>query len=180
MSRKILIALLAVLSVAQLAVPAGMIMRREAALSRGREYKIRVRPVDPYDAFRGRYIWLGMDTFTVPVPKGTPLAYGQKVYAILETDPEGFATVNSVSFTAPETGDYLKVRLHQYGGGGPGMTQVVLPFDRYYMEENAAPEAEKRFRQRGRSATAHITVRVLGGTSVISGLYLDGVPIERE
>ena len=176
MNRTIVIALFGAIALAQLAVPAGMILRRETTLSQGQEYKIRTRPVDPYDAFRGRYVWLGFDMTAVPAPSGARMALGQKAYAVLETDSEGFVVVKSVSFTKPVTGAYLKVRVRP---GDLGKAVVIWPFDRYYMEESAAPQAEQAYRQRARSTSAYITVRVLDGTGVITGLYLDGKPIEQ-
>jgi len=175
MNRTIVLSLFAALVLAQLAVPAGMILRRETALGRGIEYKLRVRPVDPYDAFRGRFVQLGVDAAQVPLPVGARLAEGQKAYAILAMDLEGFAVVQSVSFTAPDTEACLKVRLRP---GDPGKATIIWPFDRYYMEETAAPQAEQVYRQRARSSSAYITVRISGGTGVITGLYIDGKPIE--
>lgn len=175
MNRTIILVLFAALALAQLAIPAGMILRRETALSQGQEYKIRVQPVDPYDAFRGRFVRLGFDVASVPLPADVRLAGGQKAYAVLEADPEGFVIVKSVSFTTPDTGAYLKVRVRP---SGTGKAEILWPFDRYYMEETAAPEAERLYRERARSSAAYITVRVWGGTGVITGLYLDGKPIE--
>ena len=177
MNRTIVLSLFAALALAQLAVPSGMILRRETALSRGQEYKIRVQPVDPYDAFRGRFVRLGFDVTTAPLPPEARLARGQRAYAVLETDSEGFAVVKSVSFAAPDGTAYLKVRLRP---SGAGKAQVIWPFDRYYMEETAAPQAEQLYRERARNSAAYITVRVSDGTGVITGLYLDGKPIEQE
>lgn len=61
--------LLVLLCVIQLAVPAFMIVRREHALSMGRAFKFRTAPVDPYDAYRGRYVALNFEAATV---KGVP------------------------------------------------------------------------------------------------------------
>jgi len=69
----------------------------------------------------------------------------------------------------------LKVRVLY---NGPGKATIVWPFDRYYMGEAAAPQAEQVYRQRVRSSSTYITVRVSGGTGVITGLSMDGKPIE--
>lgn len=58
MNRNLLLALLVVLAAAQLAVPASMIVQRETVLTQGRVYKFKTAPVDPVDAFRGRYVAL--------------------------------------------------------------------------------------------------------------------------
>lgn len=182
-TRNALLAAFAVLVIAQWAVPAGMILRREASMVRGNEFKLRVRPVDPYDAFRGRYVQLGFDPITVPPPGGVRVVPGQKAYALLKADSAGFVMVEAVTSTAPKDGDYLEVTLRpdaNFGGTGSGRAQIVWPFDRYYMEETVAPAAERVYRDQASSTTAYVTVRVLNGTGVITGLYLDGVPIEQK
>lgn len=176
MNRTIVLSLAFAVALVQLAVPAGMILRRELAIGRGQEYKIRTRAVDPYDAFRGRYVRLAFDNVTVPLIADARLAGGQKAYAVLEKDSEGFAVVKSVSFTPPDAEAYLEVRLRP---NKPGKVNVIWPFDRYYMEETTAPLAEQAYRQRARGSSAYITVRISGGTGVITGLYIDGKSIEQ-
>ena len=63
--RTILLAAFTVLVLAQWAVPSSMILRREASLRQGKEFKLRVRPLDPYDAFRGRFVRLDFDAVAV-------------------------------------------------------------------------------------------------------------------
>ena len=175
MNRMIVLSLFAALVFVQLAVPTGMILRREAALRNGQEFKIRVQPVDPYDAFRGRYVQLGFNVTAAALPAGVQLTRPRSVYAVLETDPSGYAAVKSISLTTPSGAAYLSVRVFPYSSGS---ARVVWPFDRYYMEENAAPEAERVYRERVQKSEAYITVRVANGTGVITGLYIDGKPIE--
>ncbi len=177
MNRPIFLVLFAALVCAQLALPTSMILGRETVLTKGQEYKIRTRPIDPNDAFRGRFVQLGYDAVTIPLPGNVPLADGQKAYALMDMDSEGFAVVNSISFTPPDGTAYLKVQVRP---GGAGTAQILWPFDRYYMEETAAPEAERLYRQQARNATAYITVRIWNGTGVITGLYLEGQPIEQK
>ena len=50
------IAALAVLCVAQLGAATSSIVRHESILRSGVPYRIRAAPVDPADAFRGRYV----------------------------------------------------------------------------------------------------------------------------
>ncbi len=176
MNRNVVLGIFAALVVAQLAIPAGMIAAREKVIREGQEYKFRVLPVDPYDAFRGRYVQLGFEPVTVPLPAGTQATAGQTVFVLLDKDGEGFVVVKQVSFTRPDTGEYLRARLAW--PINPGSANVAWPFDRYYMEESIAPQAESLYRERARASAAYVTVRVLDGQGVITGLYLDGQPIE--
>jgi uncharacterized membrane-anchored protein len=55
-----------------------------------------------------------------------------------------------------------------------------LPIDRYYMEEKAAPAAERVYRQHTQrdKQDAYVTVRVKDGFAVIEGLFVGGQKIE--
>ncbi|HPT16580.1 MAG TPA: GDYXXLXY domain-containing protein, partial [Kiritimatiellia bacterium] len=80
-------------AIAQLAVPAWMIRQHELTLREGQVFLFRTSPVDPIDAFRGRFVWLGLEPATVKPPKVNDWTRGQKAYAVLGTDTNGFATV---------------------------------------------------------------------------------------
>ncbi|MBI2424815.1 MAG: GDYXXLXY domain-containing protein [Candidatus Hydrogenedentes bacterium] len=171
-------ALFAVMAVAQLAVPFSMIYQREQILSQGAPYKFRCGPVDPYDAFRGRYVALTLLDTTLEHWKGEPFNGDRPVYALLGLDEQGFAKIADVRYTKPGSGDYLRVTAYAFGGDDISL-QVTLPFDRYYMDEFQAPAAEIAYRNEARSEEgAHVVVRVRKGEGVIEGLYLGDTPIE--
>jgi len=177
--------LLVVMVLAQLLVPAWMILGREQVLARGEVYRFQTRPVDPYDAFRGRYVALGYQVAAVPVPmaEGQDLAggrqsRGQTVYVELGRDAEGFAQLVALHLQRPEGVASLKAKVQYSAGQGEGAT-IRLPFDRYYLPEHIAPEAERVYRERSRSEPedAWVDVRVLDGRGVLEELYVGGKPI---
>jgi len=63
---------------AQVAVPATMIWGRERTLAVGSVYKFRTQPVDPYDAFRGRYVSLRIEESHAPLAAGNEIERGRK------------------------------------------------------------------------------------------------------
>ena len=144
----------------QLLVPVYMIGGKYDILRNGEEVKLRVRPIDPYDAFRGRYVALGY---------AYDLDYTERrgKYGILAVGQDGFAEVVKVSEEKPSKGLYLISKEEPY---------FEIPQDRYYMEEALAPKAERLL---GGEAECYITVRIKNGKSVISGLYINGEPAER-
>ena len=180
MNRTALFALFLLVVLAQLAVPASMIIKHEHVIQNGKEIKIHTRPVDPYDAFRGRYVQIGFDETTAPMPLGSDGGWRQKAYAVVDTDADGFVVVKSVSFTVPQEHNYLKVVISPYTTSKKeGQCQIYWNLDRYYMSEAAAPQAEAAYRNRTRTSTAYIKVRVANGIGVITGLYIDDKPIEQ-
>lgn len=173
--------LLLVLALAQWAVPGYLIQRGQATLREGTAYKFRTAPVDPADPFRGRYLVLNFEAAWVTVPAGFDVEPRQPLYAPIEVDAEGFARLGVPQKTPPDRGDWLRVvtgwRDDQQ------RLRVTLPFDRYYLDENAAPAAERLYlagNRRGASAGARLTyaqVRVREGYAVIEDLVIDGQPL---
>jgi len=60
-----------------------------------------------------------------------------------------------------------------------GLVYVQFPFDRYYMDEHAAPAAEAAYREhsRGEVRDVYVTVRVKDGNAVVEELFIAGMPI---
>lgn len=177
MNRTVLMGLFIVVAAAQIAVPASMIVRREAVLEQGRLFRFRVQPVDPYDAFRGRYVSLSLAEDSGPVPAGSVWIAGQTVYAQLVEDSQGFAHIGRVTASEPDHPDYIAAKV-RYVEGDRAFLDLFL--DRYYTNENLAPEAESAYREHARAGVedAYVAVRVRNGDAVIEGLYVAGERIE--
>jgi len=155
--KKILVPVLIAVIVIQLFVPVYRIINKYNILKTGEEFKFKVSPVDPYDAFRGRYVSIS----------SRQDVKGSGKYGLIIVDADGFARVASISDEKPTLGVYVK-NSERYG--------FSLPISRYYMDEKLAPKAEK-ITQRGKQE-AYVTARVKNGTLVISGLYINGTAIE--
>jgi uncharacterized membrane-anchored protein len=171
----------------QLAIPLAMAYRYERARREGTLYRFHVEPFDPVDAFRGRYVAIRLTLTTDAfIPRE-----GEEVYVLLQRDTDGFASVHTLSADRPKMGDWLvgTVGSHLWGDGGesaprrPRGTRIELPFDRYYMEEGKAPQAERATRPFGPGIGPQMDVtarvRVRHGLGAIEGLDVNGVPIER-
>jgi len=193
MPKKILFALMVA---AQLAVPSWMIYSMESVIAKGEPWLFKTAPVDPYDLFRGRYVALGFEQGNVNY-KGTEIFFsGQKVYALLEKDAEGFARVRDLAVKKPAgvpaasaclTARVLYHQFIEYDYTDPekpvekkvNVVQIRFPFDRFYMNETKAPEAEALYRranEAGPASNAHAEVRVLNGRAAIRELFVNGRP----
>ena len=175
-SSKLLFGCFALMALGQLAVPAWMIASQERILATGQLFKFRTAPVDPYDAFRGRYVWLRVEQDSLPVPAGVQWTRGQEVFATIETDTNGFSRLSELRARPPAGWPYLVVRINNIYGP---TAYLQVPLDHFYMEETLAPKAERAYREHTRATnrTAYITVRIRDGKSVIENLWIDGVPI---
>lgn len=161
MKKYLLPALIAVI-VLQLLAPVYMIAEKYDVLRTGQEYKFKVAPVDPYDAFRGRFVWIRYDQNKMPDTNGK--------YGVIEVGEDGFARIGKITEEKPTDAVYVKSRSKRW---------FSMPIDRYYMDEKFAPRAEELTRRRTPGKEAYVTVRIKNGKLVVSGLFVDGVAIEK-
>ena len=166
-------------ALAQLAVPTWMIRQHELTLREGQVFLFRTRPVDPIDAFRGRFVWLSLEPASVKPPKVNDWTRGQKAYAVLGTDTNGFATVLRLERGRPADEPAIAVRVNW-----PEVDSGEIHFsweglDRYYMTERKAPAAEKAYWQHNvrSNRTCHVAVRVRGNQASIEELFIENRPI---
>jgi len=189
--------ILGILIAAQLLIPASMILKHERILRTGTLYRFKTRPIDPADPFQGRYVQLGFKNDYIPaINKNTPAPKrNEKVFVSLETGTDGLCVLKSWSRTHPKSGNYLKLKYtgtrNQWNRDTKKNTYLGLrfhlPFNRFYMDENKAPRAEKMVRgiriNLNEPANTNLVtncwanVRVLNGAALIEDVLVDGTPI---
>ncbi len=176
MKKHINIIIFIILAVIQIAIPVQMVIVRENILNKGKLYKIQVRPVDPYDIFRGRYVAINIEGFdynNIPVHKRNLLKEGTEFYAILGINKNGYAYIKDISIDKPDE-EYLLME-------NDLNNRIKNPFDRFYMNQEIAPEAEKLYQEYSRDSINHdsktyITVRIKEGKGTIEDLYINDKP----
>jgi uncharacterized membrane-anchored protein len=169
--------LLALACIAQLAVPAWDLIGHERTLARGELFRFECAPVDPVDVVRGRYVALRFPAASVAKTEAMRFGPGERLYVRVEQGKDGFAELSRPSRTPPEGGAYLRVQAT--GSQQPTRMTVVLPFDRYYLDENLAPEAESAYHRRaaGSKGEVYAEVKIRNGKAAMKELYIDGIPI---
>lgn len=182
------IALFALMVLAQWYVPLDMILGQEKILSAGKVYKFKVAPIDPNDPFRGKYVWLNYEADRVKVDTGHewPGEWDYRSrpgFATITTDSSGFAIFDAVYLDQPEGVEFMKVNIHWYDDETKTV-QVEIPFDRYYMEESKALDAENYYNDAVSSQhqfepkPAWTEIAIYQGDAVLKGLYIEGKSIE--
>ena len=166
------------IALVQLALPAMRIRLYEQTLREGRAFKFRTAPVDPYDAFRGRYVALRFEAGDAVWGEKEPATYGKKIFALVEIGPDGFARFTSASPNLPESGDWLEAKA-SYPVNDKNVG-VQVPFDRFYMTEKLAPKAEQAYREHSANRgerDAWAIVRILNGLGVIEQVFVGDKPL---
>ena len=163
-----------------LAYPIWMISSYESILEGGEVYRFALVPVDPFDAFRGKFIDLRYDGTSAQIV-GDPAAFskGSLVYLNLIRDSLGYTSFEKAWSERPPLDNFLKARSISHSETN---VYFKVPFDRYYLPEDYAPVAEEVYRNlAGRDSVgvvkAYVDVRIKNGKSVIEELYFENRPI---
>ena len=167
---------------AQLYVPAKMISDQKALIKTGTLYKFRTAPIDPNDPFRGKYIVLRFADNRFPVRNEKKWKPGNRTYVELERDKKGFAKIKNVTLERPEGTDYVQATIANTQLDKDMKLYLVLsyPFNRYYMNEFKAPQAEQAYREANRDSLKNVyaLVYVKNGSGVLDKVMIDDKPIE--
>lgn len=179
-SKKVLLIAFILVVLAQLYIPAKMIMDKEKVLNVGTLFKFRTAPMDPNDPFRGKYIALTFKENSVDLKDNEQWAMGETIYVSLSTDDKGFAKIESVSKEMPLSHpDVIKAKVRYVKEDVPRKMIIDYPFNRFYMEESKAAEAEITYRQlmADTSRVTYALVSVKEGEAVLSDVQIDGISI---
>lgn len=173
------IAVFAVAAVAQWLLPLSGVWRHERVIARGVPLKIRCVAPDPYDPLRGRYLAVRPEESRVPKPAGMPDKGTAPVWATLVAGDDGLSRIESLSL-APVTGPHV-IRLvakWQHRNDEGETVFVEWPFDRLYLNERLAPDADKLVAERSREGEKTVAeICLLDGRAVLTDVLIDGVSI---
>ena len=178
MKSKHLIVVSFVLMVAvQLYFPASMIWSKEKVIKEGVAYKFEVAPVDPNDPFRGKYIVIDVAEDAVANSEGMKWNDGEAAYASIGINERGFAYPTAISRQRPESEvNYIKVEVAY---ASPDMIYIDYPFDRFYMEEDKAFQAEMIYNEslRDTNSVTYALVMVNKGAAVLQNVFVNDTAI---
>ncbi len=167
-----------VIALIQIFIPSQMIWQQEDVLTSGKAYKFKTRPIDPSDPFRGKYITLDYDMNSFAIADSS-FVYGDKILIYIEKDSTGFAKAIQVSKKPlANDRDYVVAKVTD------NYNEVVnfeLPFDRFYMEESKAKDAERAYIHKNTDSlkeNVYALVHVKDGRSVLKDVIIDGISIQ--
>ncbi len=157
-----------------------MIRQTERILQKGEVYRFQLQPIDPYDAFRGRYVSLFYGTQQVTAEDS--LLRGQTAYIELAKDSSGYAYFSAAYTEAPASGGYLITEI-SYAQDSLVTFDLPESMAYYYMNEESAPEVEKlvmrpRSPDDRETVRASVDVRILNGEAVVEELFINELPVK--
>ncbi len=160
--------------------PYNMIRQTEHILQKGEVYHFALEPIDPYDAFRGRYVHLFYGN--QQVLKRDSLFPGQTGFITLQKDSLGFAYFSAAYAEAPSELPYVKTTI-LYVHDSLATFELPQSMGYYYMNEQSAPEVEKlvmrpQITDSLEMVQASVAVRILNGEAVVEELYINDLPVK--
>ncbi len=153
--------------------PMRTILRFSFPEGKGAEYRFPVTAYDTYDPMRGRSVRLNLrDMEKVRLTKGKKDSFNgdQVIFAVLGKTPDGKAKIVDLvsDRKAIQAGkDFISVKYRWYSHDyddkkhkplNTGIHMIKLPFERFYLNERKAPEAEKLLQKRSSKAELVVIV----------------------
>ena len=179
-NKKIILISFGLLVLLQLWTPAAMIWNREKVLKTGKTFKFRSAPVDPNDPFRGKYIVLSFSENGYENAEKTNWEPGETIYVQLTTDSAGFAKIFSLHKVKPGKGiDFVKTTINYINSDNSKTVFIDWPFERFYMEESKAYEAEQVYIKSAADSNSvtYALVKVKNGDAVLENVFINDKPI---
>lgn len=178
--KKMIMVLFAVMCLAQWIVPGKMVYDSENTIAEGTLYKFKTAPVDPSDPMRGKYITLNFQENFLPFTDSAEWQRGDQIFVTFTTDSAGFAVPEAVYHTKPEVESYLETfveHINHYKDDHE--VWYKLPFDRFYVEESKAEQAEQLYwkAQRDSAQVAYALVSISQGQAVLHDVIINDRPV---
>ncbi|MDR1912128.1 MAG: GDYXXLXY domain-containing protein [Helicobacteraceae bacterium] len=166
---KILLAALGAVVFFQLFACAFQIVRYERRLSDGRRVILSMQTYDPYDAFRGRYANLRVESPEFSTDKRLCKESCARSFFVTykaELNDRNLSVIDDVFIDRPNTDlVYLEVR----GTYEPrrGVARLTYRFDRFYLQEDIAQAVDRDAGLLTGNNNARVIIRALDGKGVI-------------
>jgi uncharacterized membrane-anchored protein len=164
---------------AQWIIPGKMIYDSEQIISDGTEYKFKTAPIDPSDPFRGKYVTLNFESNFIAYDDTVEWQAGQEIFVTFTVDSAGFAIPQTISASQPTTESFLHTTVEYVTNYDGHKVWINLPFNRFYLEESKASDAERVYWEAQRDSTqvAHALVSIGSGQAVLKNVFINDVPI---
>lgn len=162
--------------------PLSSILHNNNVLKRGHLHKFRLAPLDPRDVLRGEYIVLAFKDDHVPFDSSGKFGVyiGTNRLINFKKDSLGFSIPQQILSEVPSTSDFLEVKAYPANSNS---ATVVYPFNKWYLQEGAGPEAENRYRKAleindGIDTSAFALVKIYHGHAVIEDVVINNYSLK--
>lgn len=166
----------------QLYFPTRWILENEETLSEGTPYRFRVRPIDPSDPIRGNYVRINYEADRIRIDDMEEWDEGDEVFVSFELNDDGFVELKEVSKEPFDETPYFQSGVQSVIKRPSERTAIMYldhPFDRFYIDKEAAQKAEDLLFERTPDDTeeSYAIVKILDGQASLEDLVVQGTSI---
>ncbi|WP_046756130.1 GDYXXLXY domain-containing protein [Kordia jejudonensis] len=179
MKKTYIYALFGLMVLAQIVASAQIVYKYERTIASDNIYKFKTAPIDPNDPFRGKYITLDyqIDAFKTDDESWDRHEIG---YAYFSKDENGYAVLETLEKNriSDSNFDYIQVKIKNHYDGH---IHFDLPFNRYYMEESKAYDAEvlsRELNRNGKEDSIYAVVHIKNGTHVLTDIIVNRISMK--
>ena len=175
--KNITIILFIIAAILQWLIPANMIYKSNKVANQGKIFQFKVQPVDPTNPFAGRYMALRFTEDHIPTRKDLKIEPGMNLYAEIDVKDDLYAGIRDVSLLPfTHTRDYVKITVKYLDSDH---IYIEYPFERWYMKESKAIDAEKRLNTllQDSTSTVYAEVNILNGSAVLQDVIVNNQSI---
>ena len=179
MKNKYLLYVLCATTVMQICTLIYQISSYEYILNFGKTIMLRTRPIDPYDAFRGRYVALDLASVRTEKAKYSCKDNCEHIpFYISYTLENNESVINKISMQKPDNDlPYLKLkpRVSRFYDE-PDNLVFNYPFDRLYMQEDIAMNVD-RYNREVFDRHVVVVIKAANGKGIVQDVLVDGTPL---
>ncbi|MDR0762118.1 MAG: GDYXXLXY domain-containing protein [Campylobacteraceae bacterium] len=158
--------------VMQLSAVLWQAIKYESIIYFGKTLYLAILPIDPYDAFRGRYIRLD---FADDYVYATDDIKNNKELFVTFITEDGISKPYEIFNSKPNTDEpYLKIKNYYKSYDG---IHISYPFKRFYMQEDSVIKADRNNIFNNNNVVA--AVKVLDGVGVLSDIMINSISINK-
>ena len=171
--RKIILYVIAVIIL--FLFPAYAVFQNYDLLINGEEYLFEVEAFDPYDMFRGKYLYINFKENEVKSERMETENEGHNNYYVeIKRNKDGFAYFDNVTYKKPKNiKNYYKTTGYYYKYS---KSHRISTPTKYFMNEKKSVNAEKVYEDN--LENAYVKVRVKNGRMVVVGVYVNDILID--
>ncbi len=177
-NKKILLAALIIVALAQVIMPVRMIRDKEKTIITGEEFKFRLNP----PRAREQMINIRSGRFSVNevlLTDGQKFTRGEIVYVCLKVSEEGFAEVASISGEKSESKlPCLKAKVSFVFADSIGKMLVNYPFEQDFNNMTNSAEFASTYREAVKNLSViYALVYIRKSNAILKDVIIDGIPL---
>jgi len=179
-NKSIVILVFLLVAMAQIAIPAKLILDKENLLESGLKYKFEIYPVNFNYSYIDDYLTLIFKESKICVSNEKEWVNGETVYVVFSTDKDGFVKIKSISKSIPINNiPFVKAKVNFVTMDGSKILSLSYSFNRYYFDMINFSDVENKIKKydKGVRNVCYAVVCVKEGEAVLKDVIFNSISL---